>query len=274
MAQDENRVGQIPEFTDDASTPEPGPEEQLIEATPPVEEGTDNPEPPVEKPADLPVSVDNNVPSQTVDNPDLARAVNGLQEERVKLLKEISELRGQKREIAQENLKKVEQQIDDLKDLHPEDVTVIERVLRAKGLVTKEEANQMFYDSVKQDELNRFLEKHPEYRPENDPNDVNWSTLTRELGIYRIPANPHAWAELLDRAHRSIVRVPVAASKPAVNVEANKRRIEVASHGGNNGSSASKAPSNSKGFTPEQRVMYRQGGWSEEEISQMESRLE
>lgn len=269
MAQDEIKVvGKVPDFTDE----NPAPVRELEEVKqpeveiPPEEKVTL--ETPAEKPDDE-VIVDNTVPSHNVDNPDLVRAVNGLQEERVKLLKEISELRGQKREIAQDHLERVEKQLDDLKDLHPEDVTLIDRVLRAKGFVTKEEANRMFYDSVKQEELNKFLESHPEYKPENDPGDTNWSTLTRELGIYRTPENPHLWSEILTRAHRSIVKVPIA--KSPIPVEVKKRQIEVASHGG--GGKTNTAPTNTKTLTPEHKAMLKQGGFTDEDIQGMESRL-
>jgi len=141
-------VGKIPEFTTDGS-PEPSPPEEVKQTVPePTAEQApekDTPTPPVEKPADI----SGEEPVAPSIDPETARAVQGLQNERVKLLKEISELKGQKREIKQDQLNVVQAQIDELKDLHPEDVATIDRVLRAKGFMTKAEADKMFYDAVK-----------------------------------------------------------------------------------------------------------------------------
>lgn len=250
----DNTIGTIPEFTsDETPVSEPIPEE--VKPTEEVEE-TDTPAPPAEKP-DGDVPVEESAPSQEVDS-----AVQGLQNERVKLLKEISELKGQKREIKQEQLDRNQAQLDELKDLHPDDVATIDRVLRAKGFMTKQEADKMFYDAVKDEELNKFLEKYPEYKPENDPSDTNWSTLQRELGYYRMPENPRQLTEVLERAHRSVVKVPMTASLPA-----QKRQIEVASVGA--GGAQRSAPSQK--LDPTHRSMLK--GFTDEEIQTIESRL-
>lgn len=259
-------VGKIPDFTTDEAPAGETVKEEVKEA--PVEETVveekETPEPPAEKP-DENIVDDTKTPQQVVNPDELSRAVTGLQAERVKLLKEISELKGQRREIKQEALQKVEQQIDDLKDLHPDDVSIIDRVLRSKGYVTKEEANRMFYDSVKESELKKFLERYPEYKPENDPNDVNWSSLQREIGYYKIPNDPHQIAEILERAHRAVVKVPSGA-----NVAPQQRRIQVAS----SGSGGVKAPSSSgKTLDPQRVAMLKQGGFTDEDIKKIESRL-
>ena len=152
-----NIVGQIPEFTGDAP-----PEEKVIEevkepVVEPAVEVKETPEPPAEKPGEEQVPpVDTKEPIVVQETED-QKAMRGLQEERVKLLKEISELKGQRREIKQDKLIEVNKAIDELKDLNPDDVTLIERVLRSKGYVTKEESSQMFYKAVETEELNKFL---------------------------------------------------------------------------------------------------------------------
>lgn len=272
MAQENPIVGKIPEFTEDSPVPVRELEEvkQPTEVIPPEEKET--PEPPAEKPAaPLETGEDTQEPLQEVTQPNAdSEAVKGLQEERVKLLKEISELRGQRREIKQEQLASVEKQIDDLKDLHPEDITVIDRVLRSKGYVTKAESQQMFHEAVKQEELNKFLERYPEYRPENDPQDVNWSTLQRELGFYRLPGlgeDPHKISEILDRAHKAISKVVSGRAAPT---EIKRQQVKTASIGGGG---AQRSPSSGKTLSQEQRDIYRRGGWSEEEIREIESGL-
>ena len=266
-----NIVGKIPEFTDDGSnagmqviTGDVGLQEEVKKATATtqeqavVEEKETPPEPPAE-----------NQPAEgetlSQDTAELARAVSGLQEERVKLLREISQLKGTRRELKQEQLTTVNQQIEELKDVHPEDVAIIDKILRSKGYVTKGEASQMFYDSVKQEELNKFLEKYPEYKPENDSSDINWSTLQRELKYYRMPDNPHEIREILERAHRSVVKVPSDRALPA-----KKRQVELAGVG----AGGTQRSSSVKTLIPHYREELSRGGWSEEEIKQIEKNLE
>lgn len=255
-----NIVNAIPEFTPDVET---GTQEEGAESAPESPEGEMEKETPAEPPAaEEPVDVPEGTPH--VDTSGLEKTVQGLQTERVKLLKEISELRGTRREIKQDQLIKVEERIDELKDLHPDDVSTIDRVLRAKGFVTKEEAQGMFYEAVKQEELNKFLEEFPEYKPENDPNNSNWNSLERELALYRRPGDPHQVRDLLLRAHRAIAKPTSDRTLPA-----KKRTVEIASvgSGGANRSSSHKA------LDPERRAMLAQGGWSEEDIRRIEKQL-
>lgn len=246
-------VGKIPEFTTD-ETNGPAPvelETEEVKETPVETEVTET-DTPAEPPA---------APEPT---PDLERAIQGLQNERVKLLREISELKGHRRELKQEELIKVDERIDDLKDVNPEDVNLIEKVLRAKGLMTKDETSRMFYEAVKNEELNKFLDQYPEYKPENDPDNVNWSTLEREVALYRRPNDPHQIRDILLRAHRGIVRAPSDRSLPA-----KKRQIELASVGAGGVSRSSSR----KSLDPSKRALLEQGGWSEEEIKRIESNL-
>src|SRR3990167_5045619 len=180
------KIGKLPEFSSDEA-----PETKEVEVK---EEEKDTPSnPPEEKPTETEEVADE---TKETEQNESERALAALQKERAKLLKEISELKGQRREIKQEKLKEVEQNIDDIKDVNPEDVSLIDRVLRAKGYMTKDEANRMFYETVKQETLDKFLSKYPEYRPENDPDDIHWIAFQRqiekekELG-YSLPKNPH-----------------------------------------------------------------------------------
>ena len=248
-----NQMNMVPEFTtDDQGVSE---EREEVKETATEEAAEEETETPGEPPAqEEPLAESEEDAKET-------KAVQGLQEERVKLLKEISELRGQRREIKEQQLLRVEEKIDELKDIHPEDVTLIEKVLRAKGMVTKDEANHMFYEAVQDEELKKFLEKYPEYKPENDRNDLNWSTLQREFGLYKRPDNPHQIGELLERAHRAVVRVPSDRGVPA-----KKRQVEVASVGSGG---ARRSSSHSETLNPRYREELLRGGWSEEEVDNM-----
>lgn len=263
MAQ--NSIGNIPEFSADSVPvlPQEGKEEvkePVVEET--AEEEKETPELPAEKPDGQEPIVDTPV---QVDPQELQKAIKGLQEERAGLLKEIVELRGQKREIKQEQINKVEKQIDELKDIHPDDVAVIDKVLRSKGYLTKEESQAMFYEAVKQEELVKFLEKYPEYKPENDPGDVNWNTLQREMAYYKLPQNPHDIYNILERAHRAVPRT----RSDLGTIETKKHVLQTASHG----SGGSQKSSVSKKLDPRDIDELKRGGFTDEDISSMESRL-
>ena len=251
-----NVVGKMPEFTQEGSPEESGTEE-VKEA--PIEEEPKVGEKEKETPSELPAEE-----KPEVDAKELLNNVKGLQEEREKLLEEIKELRGDRREIKQEALSQVETQLEELKDVNPEDVAIIEKILRSKGYLTKAESQRMYYDAVKQQELNSFLSKFPEYKPENDSNDINWNALQRELKYYRLPENPHDLASVLLKAHNSISRATSDRS-----IQAKKRQVEVAGTGaGGTQRSSSRATLPSR-----YREIYERGGWSEEEISKIEKNL-
>ena len=260
-----NVIGKVPEFTESEET-QPSVEgtEEVKEtaAEEVVEEEKETPsEPPAEeKPAE---QTDNLRGGDARDEQE--KQIRGLQEEKQKLLQEIVVLRGQRREIKQEELVKVQKEIDELKDLHPEDVTTLERILKAKGYVTKGEANQMYYESVKQQELEGFLSRYPEYKAENDPNDINWNAIQRELKYYKMPENPHDVKEVLERAHRAISRV-----SGDRGTEVKKRQVEVASVG--SGGAQRSTPTRIS-LDPEKRALLERGGWSEEEILKIENKL-
>ena len=258
-----NVVGKMPEFTQEGSPEESGTEE--VKEAPTEEEpevGEEEKETPSELPAEEKPAEEPQAPG--VDAKELLNNVKGLQEEREKLLEEIKELRGDRREIKQEALSQVETQLEELKDVNPEDVAIIEKILRSKGYLTKAESQRMYYDSVKQQELNSFLNKFPEYKPENDSNDINWNALQRELKFYRLPENPHDLVSVLLKAHNGISRATSDRS-----IQAKKRQVEVAGTGaGGTQRSSSRATLPSR-----YREIYERGGWSEEEISRIEKNL-
>jgi hypothetical protein len=259
-----NIVGKIPDFTKDDGS---GGQEEVKEAKVSLPEGgKDILEKETETPSELPTE---EKPAEGVDEPqgdgtgELEKQVQGLQREKQELLKHIVELRGQRREIKQEEFKKVDEKIDELIDVHPDDAKLIEKVLRSKGYVTKDEAQKMFYEAVKQEELNKFLDKYPEYKPENDSNDLNWQSLQTELKDFGMPSDPHRIGHVLEKAHRLAAKFSGDRSAEV------KKRIETASVGGG----GTQRSSSSSSLTPEQRRVYEDGGWSQEEIKQIEKRL-
>ena len=255
-------VGKIPEFTEDASV-----EEKEVEVTAPAEE-KDTPAPSADKPSDPEKAADDTAPSQ--DSEELAQTLSSLQKERTELLKEIAQLRGNKRELKNEKLQEFNQRVDDLKDIHPDDAELIDRVIRAKGFVTQDQATQMFYKAVEQEELDKFLAKYPEYKPENDPNNINWSLLEQQIEKekdmgYARPKNPHLIGTFLERVHQSVS----GRIRRDVSITAKKRQLEVAGVG-TGGTQPSSSP---KRLSSDLRAYYERGGWSEDEIRKIEARL-
>lgn len=254
-------VGKVPDFTSDEELA--GTKEVKQATTEEVVE--EEKETPTEPPAEEKPAEGSETPP-AIDTSELVKQVEGLQTEKDKLLEEIKSLRGARRELKQQEIEKVQERIDELKDLHPDDIAVIEKVLRAKGYVTREESHKMYYEAVKQEKLNLFLEKYPEYKPENDANDINWNALQRELQYYRMPENPHEIATILERAHRSIQRVP-----GGQDIEVKKQQLRTASLGSTSGISR---PSSTKTLPLRLKEEYRRGGWSEEEINEIEKNWE
>ena len=266
-----NVVGQIPDFTTDSS--EQGLEEVKQTITP--IEGTDTPtELPAEeeqKPASLGEGTNEvEIPKsdqQDLLNKSIERATTGLRNEIVELRRKLATATGNDRKLIQQDISKVQTSLDNLDDVNPDDVSLIEKVLRAKGYMTKEEAGRMNYETTKKEVLNNFLDRYPEYKPENDPEDLNWSSLQKELGLYRMPEDPRLINDILERAHRVIKPFSTNSDR---SLPAKKRAIEVASMGaGGTGRSSA----TNKSLDADKKAMLRQGGFSDEDISNMEKRL-
>lgn len=266
----ENKIGNVPDFTPDEGVQEE-PIEEVKQEADDGEPASEEKETPAELPAESSEEEQKPSPSGTDDIGNLTRQVTGLQEEREKLLKEIQTLRGSRRELKQQEIasvdKKIESVSDELKDLHPDDVSLIEKVARSKGLMTKAEAQQMFYDVVKNEEVSKFLDKFPEYKPENDLHDLNWNAIQRQIQeLYRMPSDPRKVGDLLLRAHRDIAKAP----SDRGTVEVKRQQVKVASSGSSGAQRSSPKPVNPRLSSLLRTHMQ---GWSEEEIRQLEQKL-
>jgi len=252
-----NVIGVKPEFTTEVG------DEKEVKETPaeiPQEKETETPsELPTEEKPDDTSTPEEDVVEDTGD----AKQVQGLLSEREKLLKEIKELRGQRRNLRETETEQVIMEVSDkLDDLNPEDVKNIDRVLKSKGYITKDESKKIVYENAKNEALGDFLEKYPEYKPENDPDDLNWNAFQRELlSFYKMPENPKLIGQTLEKAHKGIA--------PPVdnNSETVKKRIATAQKGGG----GMQKSSSGKRLSPQLRRAYEDGGWSEEEIKELEN---
>lgn len=266
-------VGSIPEFTVDEST-ETGVEEVKQPVVDETSAEKETPELPAEQPQTeqpAPTKVEGEDTEQPEVSPEVLqkaveRATSGLRNEIVDLRNKLAVATGNDRKIIQQSIVTAEQKLDELADVNPEDQALIEKVLKAKGYVSKDELSKITYEQAQKQTLNQFLDKYPEYKPENDPNDVNWKALQKELSIYRMPDDPTKIIEILERSHRAIKPQVVS----TVNIPAKKRSLQVASAG----AGGVQRSSSSKTLNPEMRRQYEDGGWTKEEIDQIEKNLQ
>lgn len=259
-----NVVGSIPEFTDDESV-------NKVEEVKEDETDTQAEPPAADKPADEPiersVSEDTEVKDdvQALIKEQVERATVGLRAEIVTLREKLADSKSQveRRDIS-DQITQAKQEIDELQDLNPEDVSVVDRILRSKGYITKAEANTMFYESVKHETILSFLELHPEYKPENDPGDVRWKALQQEVSLYKMPEDPKLIQTLLERSHK------VISSKTSSDRETpvKKQQLKTASVG----AGGTQRSSSTTRLSEAQKALLLDGGWTSEDIAKIENK--
>lgn len=157
--------------------------------------------------------------------------IDGLKAQKERLAEEIQELRRERRSIKGETEKPVfvEKGKPELDDVAPADVELIEKVLKAKGYVRKDEVQSLTYSERINAEQNAWLEEHPEYLPKNDPKDIKWGELKETFDrYYKMPSNPKELRKVLDLIHSQISR-PGLPNKNSATVAASKEKLKVAS---------------------------------------------
>ena len=270
-------IGKIPGFSSDGSTPETIEREtgeEVVEESSTEAASVELPEEEKEAPAEPPAVEKPSEGGETLPTDDagekkrLQLDIAALESEKAKVLKELQLARGQRRDFKREELKLVEEKLDDLENINPEDVKAVEQILRAKGIVSAQDIKKMSYEATANDVKEQFLEDHPEYRPENDPYDEKWSRLMSEFELYRMPENPKRIKELLDRSHKSVV-VRLTGERPQPKPEIKKRQVELASLGSGGGQRSS----SSKTLDADKKELYLRGGWSEDEIKEIEKNI-
>ena len=251
----------MPEFGGEADVESTSQEQEEVTAgeETPSEAATEN-EPDGE-------TTENETPADDVgtQTKELQNEIIGLRTAREDLIKELKDLRGERREIKQRELDrvddKIEQAVDDLKDVHPDDTKLIERVLRAKGYVSQGEVNKMLFNAKKQEVISSFLHEFPEYNPDANPD--KWESLKQEISLYREPATAEQYGVLLRRAHKMVN----VASPSGPSVAVKKHQASVASAG----SGGARKPSQPHRLS--QLAEQHLQGFTQEEIREMQKRL-
>lgn len=261
-----NKVGSIPEFTGDVSLDETQGEVKPQEETTPSEASTEEPS------GETQPKVEEIQPEEmsTEDTGELAKQTQGLQEEKNKLLEEIMTLRGERRNLRETAVQQITQKSEDLlKDLNPQDVEIFEKLAKATGYVSQQELNQKFYNEIKQEELGKFLEKYPEYKPANDPGDRKWNQFKQEFELYRTPGNPREIGTLLDKVHKSLT---IPSGDRGADI-AKQKSMETASIG-SKGKGGAQRSNSLESFSSNKVYSLRSGGYTDEEILKILNKTE
>lgn len=120
-----------------------------------------------------------------------------------------------------------------LKKYKPDEINALREVIDVMaedmGFVRTDQLGATTYQDKATEELDKFLEKHPEYLPENDKENVLWTRFQQEFALYARPQNPKEFTKIFQRVHKEVFGIqPAAALKP----NAQRAKTQVASHAG------------------------------------------
>lgn len=94
---------------------------------------------------------------------------------------------------------------------------------KKKGYVKAEDV----YKDKGQETLNTFLDKHPEYKPENDPEDGRWNTFYKilERDYNRVGKNPTELSKLFEKVNRDVLEE--LGESPTKTIASSQRNAEI-----------------------------------------------
>lgn len=247
-------------------------EEEDEQAVPPLEEDETEPPPP---PPDQ--TSDTSEPSP--DEPPLKEVKGETPKERA-MRRDLMIMRRQLREAQQktmlqerpvaepaqpdERLNRLRAMYSDEEFKNVEDL--VDFVAESKGYVKKEQT----YQETANQMLETFLEDHPEYKPENDPDDVYWGAFQRALKDYNVrDRTPRQLLGIYKKIHRDVQDefgesdAQRAKEHNRLNLNAQREKIRSVSHsgGGTKPERAAKAPQ----IDPSIRGMFK--GFSDEDFT-------
>ena len=145
---------------------------------------------------------------------------------------------------------------------------LIDKILPAKGYVQKQTLEERDYSRTEDQQIKLFIEKYPDYKPENDTNNTRWTVLMNHFfDKYQKPKNPEYIFTRLKEAHFDLFpenkpKVSDNYAKAMVKIRKNK----VAGMGGGSGGSGTENKSFS--LTDRQVEKLRQGGWTDTDIKE------
>lgn len=147
---------------------------------------------------------------------------------------------------------------------------IVPVLAKEMGFVRKDELQGTAYAERSQESLDHFLEKHPEYLPENDTDGTLWNAFKSEFGLYKTPTNPKDYTKIFERIHRDVFGIKPKG--PLSTVTAQQEKTRVASHAG--ASSAPAAPRSKPATNPAGLRLDMLKGFSDEDIAEITSGTE
>ncbi len=269
-----------PEFTGETEVKEPKdklPEEELSEEekeTPEESSTLEKPDEDIEKEEKI---VDDSEKEREIQGlekelGELGKDTYGLDEKILDLRQRIVDKRTERRE-KRELTKEIETIVpegDTLEDIDPESKKIVERVLKAKGYVPLSEIEKKTYQRGHKKAEKEFFSKHPEYLPENDPNDTLYNALKNELTDFVQPSDSDKIPILFEKAHEQVLKrfsTRFKVQSPTSDA-AKQERLKKAGLGGGLGSGATPSTKDSK-ITQKQVEILRMSGWSEDDIKEL-----
>jgi hypothetical protein len=270
---------------DDESTEEESDEAE--EGTPAISDATDDPddEPEKEEVVDTPKEV---VEKKLQPIEDLEKTKKDLEEEvanlandpsRTHLLDDIKELRAVRRVLKGQPFKKdspvfvkKEEDADLLKDVAPDDVSTIEKVLRAKGYVPRSELEKeqsiRTYKQQMDDSTSEWLKENPEFDVDHDTDNAKWQKLHDYISEnFDAPKNPKASKDLLDIARDRLFgkKSPQLPEKSPHSIAAKKEKIAVSSAKPSSGGTNVSGSPSKLGSSARQHLI----GFTDEDLEEM-----
>lgn len=231
-----------PEDQDAPKDGEDAPEKQKPDTEPEEEtesgEGVDDSDVSEEAVVELPKKPEKKHPDESLES---------IEAKRIAALEELRRLRGEVREakgapIKAAPAKPVLVDEDPLKDVAAQDVELVEKVLKAKGYVRKDDLSLMTLQEKINAETDAWLKENPEFDKDNDPDDAKWNKLHSYISeTFAPPKTPAKVKEYLEIARERLFgkkTTPLPRSNPH-SVAAKKEKISVSakSSSGSGGSS-------------------------------------
>lgn len=104
---------------------------------------------------------------------------------------------------------------------------------KKQGYVKKDELTVGQYKETAQSVLDSWLETHPEYSEDKDPDGILWKQFGQEFSLYKPPANPKDHVKIFNRIHNDIFGITTKdkAAKDLNKIKAKQEKAKTASAG-------------------------------------------
>jgi len=154
-----------------------------------------------------------------------------------------------------------------LSQYNPEELNQFKGILgviaKEQGWVKKGEIQVSNKRQIAEDVLDTFLEEHPSYQAENDPDGILWNRFKSEFQLYREPDNPKDYRRIFNKIHKDIFGVRSEDDLKKINAQ--KEKIQVASHSG----AIQKPQTSSPTASLDSNLKSHLKGFSDDELNEM-----